>query len=173
MACLLGHVSLGVDDLAASGRFYDAMLGAIGATRLYTMEQAIAWGRKWPEFWIGTPIDDQPAAVGNGTHVAFMATDRGQVDAAYAAGLAAGGSSASPEPCFRNILHALPPQSLARRRLGVTSFAPHAYMRFSEKCGLCQASARPMGARWLGWPRCCSPTSSWARVWRRWFSPLS
>lgn len=99
MACLLGHVSLGVDDLAASGRFYDAMLGAIGATRLYTMEQAIAWGRKWPEFWIGTPIDDQPAAVGNGTHVAFMATDRGQVDAAYAAGLAAGGTdNGAPGP---------------------------------------------------------------------------
>jgi len=92
MQGLLSHVSLGVDDLEVAGRFYDAVLGAIGGARLYTMDEALAWGRQWPEFWVGLPIDGKPAGVGNGTHVAFMCSGPDQVRAAYAAGLTVGGS---------------------------------------------------------------------------------
>lgn len=92
MTALIGHVSLGVDDLDAAGRFYDALLGAIGAPRIVTYEAALAWGRERAEFWVGTPIDGKPAGAGNGTHVAFQCEDPEQVRAAYAAGLAAGGT---------------------------------------------------------------------------------
>ncbi|MDF1791009.1 MAG: VOC family protein [Thalassobaculaceae bacterium] len=90
---LISHVSLGVDDLETASAFYDALLTAIGARRLYTMDAAIAWGRKVPEFWVGLPIDGKPAGAGNGTHVAFLCVGPDQVRAGYAAGLAAGGSS--------------------------------------------------------------------------------
>ena len=91
MQGLLCHVSLGVDDLEAAGRFYDAFLGAIGAKRIYAFDAAIAWGRQWPEFWVSRPIDGAPAGAGNGTHVAFMCESPEQVRAAYDAGIAAGG----------------------------------------------------------------------------------
>ncbi len=90
---LLSHVSLGADDLDTAGRFYDALLGAIGAKRLYSFDVALSWGRKWPEFWVCLPIDGAAPGVGNGTHVGFLAENTGQVDAAHAAGLAAGGRS--------------------------------------------------------------------------------
>ena len=92
MTVLIGHVSLGVDDLDTAGRFYDALLGAIGALRIVTYEAALAWGRERAEFWVGTPIDGGPAGSGNGTHVAFICERPEQVRAAYAAGLAAGGT---------------------------------------------------------------------------------
>lgn len=89
---ILSHVSLGVDDLTSAGRFYDALLAPLGVGRLMEEHGAIAWGRKFPEFWVGPPHDGKPASVGNGTHISFLATDRDQVDKAYAAGLKAGGS---------------------------------------------------------------------------------
>ena len=36
------------------------------------------------------PIDGKPAAVGNGTHIGFMATSQAQVDAFYEEAIAAG-----------------------------------------------------------------------------------
>lgn len=92
MTGVIGHVSLGVDDLDAAGRFYDGLLGAIGAPRRVTLDAALAWGRDHAEFWVGTPIDGRPASVGNGTHVALLCERPEQVRAAYAAALAAGGT---------------------------------------------------------------------------------
>jgi len=92
MDTLLSHVSLGVDNVAAVAPFYDRLLKPLGASRIHEEASAIGWGRKFPEFWIGRPLDGQPATVGNGAHVSFLALDRAQVDAAYAAGIAAGGS---------------------------------------------------------------------------------
>ncbi|MCR9175866.1 MAG: VOC family protein [Alphaproteobacteria bacterium] len=89
---ILSHVSLGVDDTEAAGRFYDAFLAPLGIARIMEAHGAIAWGRAFPEFWVGAPLDGEPASVGNGTHVSFLATSRSQVDAAHAAGLTAGGS---------------------------------------------------------------------------------
>ena len=43
-----------------------------------------------PEFWIQSPINGQPAQTANGTHVAFLAENPAQVDAFYAAAIAAG-----------------------------------------------------------------------------------
>ena len=89
---ILSHVSLGVDDLTSAGRFYDALLAPLGVGRLMEEHGAIALGLKFPEFWVGPPHDGKPASVGNGTHISFLATDRDQVDKAYAAGLKTGGS---------------------------------------------------------------------------------
>jgi catechol 2,3-dioxygenase-like lactoylglutathione lyase family enzyme len=52
---------------------------------------AIAWGRAYPEFWVQTPYNGQPASVGNGTHFGFIATSREEVHAFYDAALQAGG----------------------------------------------------------------------------------
>ncbi len=53
---------------------------------------ATAYGKRYPEFWVQTPIDGKPATLGNGTHIGFMAGDQAQVNAFYQEALAAGAS---------------------------------------------------------------------------------
>ena len=44
-----------------------------------------------PQLWIVNPLDKKAASVGNGITVGLDASDRAAVDAAYKAGLSAGG----------------------------------------------------------------------------------
>ena len=92
----LSHVSLGTGDLDRAGAFYDRVLAPLGIGRIEAFPGGIGWGRRFPEFWMQTPFDGRPAGTGNGTHVAFLAAARAQVDAFHAAGLAAGGTDEGP-----------------------------------------------------------------------------
>ena len=86
---LVDHIQLVVDDLPASRRFYDAVLGVIGIPLGGEKEGAHFW---YDELFVSTP--DGPEAAGKLTgrhHLAFQARDRAMVDAFYQAGLAAGG----------------------------------------------------------------------------------
>lgn len=90
---ILSHISLGSNDPDTAVRFYDATLATLGIVRLETLEGiAAGYGRQFPEFWIALPGDEQPASVGNGTHVAFIAESREAVQAFHEAALAAGGT---------------------------------------------------------------------------------
>ncbi len=89
---ILSHLSLGTNRLEEAKVFYDAVMAALGAKRLIEHPGAVAYGRKFPEFWLGVPFDGKAATVGNGTHVAFFAYNKEQVDAFHAAALAAGGT---------------------------------------------------------------------------------
>ena len=90
---MFNHVSVGVADLEAAGRFYDAALGALGYRRTLSEDFGLAWGLRWPEFWATRPFEGRPAP-GNGVHVAFIAPSRDAVEAFHAAALAQGGSDA-------------------------------------------------------------------------------
>jgi catechol 2,3-dioxygenase-like lactoylglutathione lyase family enzyme len=88
---ILNHISLGTDDLARAAAFYDAVLATIGAKRVFEHgDMAIAYGKMFPEFWIGRPHDGGKAETANGTHVAFFAASKAEVDAFHAAALAHG-----------------------------------------------------------------------------------
>lgn len=87
---IMSHVSIGANDLNSLCKFYDAVLATIGAKRMIEHDEAVAYGRMFPEFWVNTPLDDGHAETGNGIHFAFVASDRSQVDAFHAAGLANG-----------------------------------------------------------------------------------
>ena len=89
---LMSHVSIGVADLARAAAFYDAALAPLGGKRILDEGFAIAYGRQFPEFWIGPPHDGAAPSPGNGVHFAFLAGDRDQVKAFHAAALAAGGT---------------------------------------------------------------------------------
>jgi catechol 2,3-dioxygenase-like lactoylglutathione lyase family enzyme len=93
---LMSHVSLGTNQYERAVAFYDAVMAALGAQRLMQHPGATAYGRQFPEFWVQTPIDGKPATVGNGTHIGFLATSRAQVDAFWAAALAAGAMPDGP-----------------------------------------------------------------------------
>ena len=88
----LSHVSLGTNQFEQAVAFYDAVLAPLGIRRVLDLSEhrAIAYGRAFPELWIQVPHDGQPAQTANGTHVAFLAENPAQVDAFYAAAIAAG-----------------------------------------------------------------------------------
>ncbi|HVL75883.1 MAG TPA: VOC family protein [Noviherbaspirillum sp.] len=96
---IISHVSIGTNDFAAAVRFYDSVLAALDIRRVMDHPGAAAYGKRFPEFWVQTPIDGYPASVGNGTHVSFVAASKQAVDAFYQAALEAGATdSGAPGP---------------------------------------------------------------------------
>ncbi len=87
---LMSHVSLGTNDFDRAVAFYEAALQPLGGRRLMDHPGAAAFGKVYPEFWIQRPHDGEPASVGNGTHVGFMANSKAEVDAFWRAAQAAG-----------------------------------------------------------------------------------
>jgi len=92
---MFSHITVGARDFDAAVRFYDAVLPLLGLER-FSHEPEIGWAgwRKAgepAEFYVCRPFDGRPATWGNGAMVAFFAPDQEAVEAAHAAGLAAGG----------------------------------------------------------------------------------
>jgi catechol 2,3-dioxygenase-like lactoylglutathione lyase family enzyme len=88
---IISHISLGTNDFDRAVAFYDSVLAAIGCRRIMEHPGAVAYGRVYPEFWVQSPIDGADASAGNGTHFAFFAVSKDQVQAFYDAALKAGG----------------------------------------------------------------------------------
>ncbi len=100
---IISHVSIGVSDLDRSLAFYDAVLATLGGKRQFEHEGAVAYGKMFPEFWVQTPFSGGAPSVGEGTHFAFMAASKAQVDAFFDAALAAGAESdgaPGPRPAY-------------------------------------------------------------------------
>jgi catechol 2,3-dioxygenase-like lactoylglutathione lyase family enzyme len=86
---VIDHVGFEVTDLERSGRFYDAVLYALGARRMIQSEHAVAYGVNGPQVWIVVRGRAPGPSYG---HLALRASGRAAVDAAHAAGLAGGGA---------------------------------------------------------------------------------
>jgi catechol 2,3-dioxygenase-like lactoylglutathione lyase family enzyme len=89
---MLDHVGFPVSDFDRSQEFYDAVMPAIGARRMMNVTAEMTGGSRHagygvdkPDFWIGTG-----AALTGVLHLAFCAASRTEVDAFYAAAMAAG-----------------------------------------------------------------------------------
>ena len=82
------HIGLKVKDVAASVRFYGAVLGPLGHEVSSQDDSSAGLGpRGEPALWLYAAKGGAAA----GTHVAFRATMRAAVDKFHAAGLKAGG----------------------------------------------------------------------------------
>jgi catechol 2,3-dioxygenase-like lactoylglutathione lyase family enzyme len=90
---MIDHVSIAVRDLAASTRFYEAVLGAIGMKAIDVRDATVGFGKQYSEFWINVRADMAPVADGSGAPICFRARSTEMVDAFHAAALEAGGSS--------------------------------------------------------------------------------
>ena len=100
---MIGYVTIGALDSEKSGKFYDAVLGAIGHARAFADGGWIGYGPKGTDkhdVFICPPFDKKAATSGNGMMIAFKAAAKDQVEAAYKAGLAHGGSDEGA-PGFR------------------------------------------------------------------------
>ena len=82
---MIGYVMLGTNDIERAARFYDQLLGEIGAKRFMETEKFIAWitSPQAPALSVTKPVDGNPATVGNGTMVALAMDSRDKVDALY------------------------------------------------------------------------------------------
>jgi catechol 2,3-dioxygenase-like lactoylglutathione lyase family enzyme len=90
---MIDHLGFEVADLGRSAAFYDALFFPLGIRRMFESERALAYGINDARFWI---TDRGRRPDGGFGHVAFEASGRAAVDAAYAAGLGAGGRSDGP-----------------------------------------------------------------------------
>ncbi len=88
---MIDHISIGVRNVAASKRFYDAALQPLGYKCLSESPGSLGYGAKAPALWISAT--DQPLAPDSrsGLHFCFCAPNRKSVDAFHAAGLTTGG----------------------------------------------------------------------------------
>ena len=90
---MFSHVTLGTNDWQRARPFWIAVMETLGHPIMFEREGGIAFGPPvGPKTFIGPPFDGQPAASGNGVHVAYLVADRATVDAFHAAALAHGGS---------------------------------------------------------------------------------
>ena len=91
---MIEHVSMGVPDLARSGRFFDAALGALGYVRLFTNSRSIGYAVPGAadEAFALLAAGERAAAPGEGWHIAFKAPTQAAVDAFFVGALAHGGT---------------------------------------------------------------------------------
>jgi catechol 2,3-dioxygenase-like lactoylglutathione lyase family enzyme len=100
---MIGYVTIGALDSEKSGKFYDAVLGAMGHARAFADGGWIGYGARGSDqqdVFVCPPFDGKPARAGNGIMIAFDAKTQSGVQAAHAAGLAHGGSDEGA-PGFR------------------------------------------------------------------------
>lgn len=87
---VISHVSLGTNDYPRAKVFYDAVLATLQIRAVMAFPGGAGYGRTFPEFWIQQPHDGQPAHVGNGVHVSFLANSIDEVNAFHAKALELG-----------------------------------------------------------------------------------
>ena len=88
---MIDHMGLTVSDFAAARAFYDRALAPLGASVVMTVpkeftggREVAGYGRDRPVFWLSEGERQAPPI-----HVAFTADSRAEVDAFYAAAMAA------------------------------------------------------------------------------------
>ncbi len=96
---MFSHVMLGATDVAASKKFYDAVLGALGHAP-GTMDDKGRCFYMTPTgiFAITPPLDGNAAGPGNGSTVGFAAASPEEAAAWHAAGIENGGTTCEDPP---------------------------------------------------------------------------
>ena len=100
----LDHVALSTRDYPTSRAFYEKALAPLGIKTMMEFTEGgkvIGMGSDRPFFWVG----DGGALADGRLHIAFAAKNRAEVDAFYAAAMAAGGRDNGP-PGLRPHYHA-------------------------------------------------------------------
>jgi len=68
---MIGYTTVGTNDLPRAVAFYDALFDSVGIGQLVKFERGVGWG---PSFAVMTPINGQPATVGNGPMIGLSVT---------------------------------------------------------------------------------------------------
>jgi len=95
---MIGYVTLGTNDIDKGAKFYDALLGEMGAKRMMEADTFIAWntGPGQPGVSIIKPNDGNAATVGNGVMVAIACDKPETVDKMYKKAIELGAKDEGP-----------------------------------------------------------------------------
>ena len=91
---MIGYATVGTNNLPRAAKFYDALLGTIGAKRYMESDKFIAWtvSPTQPALGVITPYNGQPATVGNGVMIALVMDSAAKVDALHKKAMELGGT---------------------------------------------------------------------------------
>lgn len=100
---MFSHIMVGSNDLERSKRFYDAVLGVLGAGEPFRNQNATGHTRLFyrhdgASFCLTEPIDDEPATCANGATIGFKCTSPEQVRQFHDTAVAHGGTSIEAPP---------------------------------------------------------------------------
>jgi len=99
---MFSHVMVGANDLDASRKFYDAVLGTLGIPSGFTDDKGrVFYMSPGGVFAVTKPINGAAASAANGGTVGFSVSDPATVDAWHAAGVANGGTTCEDPPGVR------------------------------------------------------------------------
>jgi catechol 2,3-dioxygenase-like lactoylglutathione lyase family enzyme len=108
MPAIIDHIGINVTSLAKSKAFYTKALAPLGIELTMEFEGAAGYGAGKAELWLGEGANSfqtpEQLQVITPIHVCLKAKDRQQVDAFYAAAIAAGGRD-NGKPGLREIYH--------------------------------------------------------------------
>jgi catechol 2,3-dioxygenase-like lactoylglutathione lyase family enzyme len=95
---MIGYVTLGTNDLPRAAKFYDSLLGELGAKRFMEFDSFIAWatGPGAPGIALTKPYDGNAASVGNGVMVALACDSPARVDQLYRKAMELGARDEGP-----------------------------------------------------------------------------
>ena len=96
---MFSHVMLGVNDMLASKKFYDATLATLGYSEGFMDSKGrCIYRADTGVFMLSTPLNGEAASGANGGTVGFLAGSAEAADAWHAAGVANGGTTCEDPP---------------------------------------------------------------------------
>lgn len=103
---MFSHVMIGTNDIERSKRFYDAVLGVLGAPAAIrntakTGHERLFYRHGGVSFGISQPINGEPASFANGGTIGFKCASAEQVKAFHDVAVAHGGTSIEDPPGLR------------------------------------------------------------------------
>ncbi len=99
---MFSHIMVGSNDIDRSKKFYDAVLGALGAKPATVDDKGrLIYMHGGGLFLVSKAIDGKPATHANGGTIGFACASPEQADAWHAAGVANGGTTCEDPPGVR------------------------------------------------------------------------
>ena len=103
---MFSHVMVGSDDIERSRRFYDALLGVLGAgapiqDQNKTGQLRLFYRHDGGTFCVSQPINGEPASFANGGTIGFKCSSHEQVQKFHDVAVSNGGSSIEEPPGLR------------------------------------------------------------------------
>lgn len=103
---MFNHIMVGSNDIERSKRFYDAVLGVLGAGEPIRNEapsghMRLFYRHDGSTFCVSEPINDEPATCANGATIGFKCASPEQVKEFHDAAVAHGGVSIEDPPGLR------------------------------------------------------------------------
>ena len=104
---MFNHIMIGSNDIERSQRFYDAVLGVLGARPPMrnvspSGHMRLFYRHEGNTFSLSEPINGEPATCGNGTTIGFKCASPEQAKAFHDMAVASGGTSIEDPPGMRS-----------------------------------------------------------------------